>query len=75
MHEFSAPITPKQNEIVKRKNRTLQEMAHVMLNPKKLTRCLWAKHLILHVILLTTCIYIQTLRKLLMNYEKVRKVI
>ncbi|GAA0153069.1 hypothetical protein LIER_11392 [Lithospermum erythrorhizon] len=26
-HEFSAPITPQQNRIVERKNRTIQEMA------------------------------------------------
>ncbi|XP_062073656.1 uncharacterized protein LOC133777911 [Humulus lupulus] len=31
-HEFSAPKTPEQNGVVERKNRTLQEMARVMLN-------------------------------------------
>ena len=31
-HEFSAPITPQQNGVVERKNRTLQEMAHVMIH-------------------------------------------
>ena len=35
-HEFSSPKTPKQNGVVERKNRTLQEMAQVMLNSKKL---------------------------------------
>ena len=34
-HEFSTPNTPKQNGVVKKKNRTLQEMARVMLNIKK----------------------------------------
>ncbi|KAA0053605.1 gag-pol polyprotein [Cucumis melo var. makuwa] len=29
-HEFSAPITPQQNGLVERKNRTLQEMTHVI---------------------------------------------
>ena len=30
-HEFSTPKTPQHNEVVERKNKTLQEMAHVML--------------------------------------------
>ncbi|XP_073020065.1 uncharacterized protein [Primulina eburnea] len=34
-HEFSAPKTPPQNGIAERKNRTLQEMARVMLTAKK----------------------------------------
>ncbi|XP_040996013.1 uncharacterized protein LOC121242185 [Juglans microcarpa x Juglans regia] len=34
--EFSAPVTPQQNGIVERKNRTLQEMARTMLSSKKL---------------------------------------
>ncbi|GAA0156042.1 hypothetical protein LIER_13626 [Lithospermum erythrorhizon] len=34
-HEFSAPITPQKNGIVERKNRTIQEMARVMLHSKK----------------------------------------
>ncbi|XP_073049030.1 uncharacterized protein [Primulina eburnea] len=33
-HEFSAPKTPQQNGIAERKNRTLQEMARVMLTSK-----------------------------------------
>ena len=33
-HEFLAPKTPQQNEVVKRMNRTLQEMARVMLKAK-----------------------------------------
>ena len=35
-HEFSSPITPQQNGIVERKNRTIQESARVMLHAKKL---------------------------------------
>ena len=33
-HEFSAPKTPEQNGVVERKNRTIQEMARVMLKAK-----------------------------------------
>ena len=42
-HEFSAPKTPQQNGIVERKNRTIQEMARVMLNSKKLANRFWAE--------------------------------
>ena len=42
-HEFSAPITPQQNEIVERKNRTIQEMAKVMLHAKKVPTKFWAE--------------------------------
>ena len=36
-HEFSTPKTPQQNGVVERKNRTLQEIAKVMINSKKLS--------------------------------------
>ncbi|KAG9453440.1 hypothetical protein H6P81_006344 [Aristolochia fimbriata] len=42
-HEFSATKTPQQNGIVERKNRTLQEMARVMLNSKNIAHRFWAK--------------------------------
>lgn len=42
-HEFLAPKTPQQNGVVERKNKTLQEMAHVMLNFKCLSYRLWAE--------------------------------
>ncbi|KAG9459211.1 hypothetical protein H6P81_003719 [Aristolochia fimbriata] len=42
-HEFSAPKTPQQNGVVERKNRTLQEMARVMLLSKGLPKKLWAE--------------------------------
>ncbi|TYK17067.1 Retrovirus-related Pol polyprotein from transposon TNT 1-94 [Cucumis melo var. makuwa] len=42
-HEFSAPITPQQNGVVERKNRTLQEMARVMIHAKKLPLNFWAE--------------------------------
>ena len=37
-HNFFAPRNPPQNEVVERKNRTLQEMARTMLNEKNLLR-------------------------------------
>ena len=42
-HEFSAPITPQQNGVVERKNRTIQESARVMLHAKNLPYYLWAE--------------------------------
>ncbi|PNY11358.1 gag-pol polyprotein, partial [Trifolium pratense] len=45
MHEFASPITPQQNGVVERKNRTLQESARVMLHAKKLPYTFWAEAL------------------------------
>ena len=42
-HEFSSPITPQQNGIVERKNRTLQESARAMIHAKKLPYHFWAE--------------------------------
>lgn len=42
-HEFSAPITPQQNGIVERKNRTIQEMTRVMLHAKNISYHFWAE--------------------------------
>ncbi|KAG9442456.1 hypothetical protein H6P81_018310 [Aristolochia fimbriata] len=42
-HEFSAPKIPQQNGVVERKNRTMQEMARVMLLSKGLPDKLWAE--------------------------------
>jgi transposase InsO family protein len=42
-HEFSSPITPQQNGVVKRKNRTLQESARVLLHAKHLPYRFWAE--------------------------------
>ncbi|GAA0164151.1 hypothetical protein LIER_19856 [Lithospermum erythrorhizon] len=42
-HEFSAPITPQQNDIVERKNRIIQEMARVMLHSKKMPIKFWGE--------------------------------
>ena len=41
--EFSAPITPKQNGVVERKNRVIQEMAKAMLHNKDVARNLWGE--------------------------------
>ena len=42
-HKFSAPRTPQQNKTVERKNRTLEEMARMMLCDSKLSKYFWAK--------------------------------
>ncbi|XP_061993733.1 uncharacterized protein LOC133711644 [Rosa rugosa] len=42
-HEFSAPITPQQNEIVERKNRVLLDMARVMLHAAGLSTNFWVE--------------------------------
>ena len=41
--EFSSTKTPQQNGIVKRKNRVIQEMVHVMLHNKKITKSFWGE--------------------------------
>jgi transposase InsO family protein len=41
--EFSSPITPQQNGVVERKNRTIQESARAMLHAKKLPYHFWAE--------------------------------
>nr|GEY71084.1 retrovirus-related Pol polyprotein from transposon TNT 1-94 [Tanacetum cinerariifolium] len=40
-HNFSAPRTPESNGLVKRKNRTLQEMSRTMLNEQSLPQRFW----------------------------------
>jgi transposase InsO family protein len=42
-HEFSAPYTPQQNGVAKRKNRTLIEMTRIMLDKYKTSDRFWAK--------------------------------
>ena len=41
--EFSAPITPQQNDVVGRKKRVIQEMARAMLHNKDMARNLWGE--------------------------------
>jgi len=43
IHEFSSPITPQQNGVVERKNRTLQEMARTMIHENNLAKHFWAE--------------------------------
>ena len=54
-HEFSAPYTPQQNDIVERKNRTLIEAARTMLDEYKTMDSFWAK-----AINMSLCIYIKS---------------
>ncbi|KAL8103713.1 hypothetical protein AgCh_028060 [Apium graveolens] len=42
-HEFFAPGTPQQNGVIERKNRTLIEAAHTMLEEAKLPTYFWAE--------------------------------
>jgi transposase InsO family protein len=42
-HELSAPYTTQQNSIVERKNRTLIEMARIMLDEYKIPDSFWAE--------------------------------
>jgi len=41
-HNFSASQTPQQNEVVERKNRSLEELARNMLNETSLPKYFWA---------------------------------
>ncbi|CAM8907435.1 unnamed protein product [Rhodiola kirilowii] len=43
VHQFSSPITPQQNGVVERRNRTVQEMTRVMLYAKNVPLNLWAE--------------------------------
>ena len=43
LHNFSTPITPQQNGIVERKNRSLLEMARTMVNDNSTPKHFWAK--------------------------------
>ncbi|GJV08096.1 retrovirus-related pol polyprotein from transposon TNT 1-94 [Tanacetum coccineum] len=40
-HNFSAPRTPQSNDVVERKNRTLQEMSRTVLNEQSLPQKFW----------------------------------
>jgi transposase InsO family protein len=42
-HEFSSPYTPQQNGVVERKNRTLLDMARIMLDEYKTPDRFWAE--------------------------------
>ena len=42
-HNFSSPTTPKQNGVDERNNKSLQEMARIMLLESGLSKGFWAK--------------------------------
>ena len=42
-HDFSCPRTPQQNEVVERKNITLQEIARTMINETNIAKHFWAE--------------------------------
>ena len=42
-HELSCPITPQQNGVVERKNRTLQEIVRIMISEYGFPQYLWAE--------------------------------
>ena len=42
-YQFSSPRTPQQNEVVERKNKSIQEMARTMLNENVLPKYFWAE--------------------------------
>ena len=43
VHEFSSPRTPQQNGVLKRKNKTLQEMARTLIHENNLAKHFWAE--------------------------------
>jgi transposase InsO family protein len=68
-HEFSAPYTPQQNGVVERKNRTLNDMARIMLGEYKTPERFWweAMNIACHAInrLYLHCLVKKTSYKLL----------
>ena len=46
VHQTIAPYTPQQNNIVERKNRTLKDMVHSMLNSSGLPQYMWGETLL-----------------------------
>ncbi|CAM8997413.1 unnamed protein product [Rhodiola kirilowii] len=42
-HQFASAITPQQNGVVERKNRTIQEMARVMIHAKNIPLKFWSE--------------------------------
>jgi transposase InsO family protein len=61
-HEFLAPYTPQQNGVAERKNRTLIEMARIMLDEYKTSDQFWAEAIntTCHA---TNCLYLHKLLK------------
>ena len=80
-HEFSSPYTPQLNGVVKRKNRTLLDMARTMIDEYKTPDRFWAKaintacysinRLYLHRILKKTSYEFFTAKKSHVSYFRV----
>jgi transposase InsO family protein len=80
-HEFSSPYTPKQNVVVERRNRTLLDMARIMLDEYKTPDRFWAEaintacysinRLYLHQILKKTSYELLTGKKPNVSYFRV----
>jgi hypothetical protein len=80
-HEFSSPYTPQQNGVVERKNRTLLDMARIMLDEYKTSDWFWAEavntacyainRLYLHQILKKTSYELLTGKKPNVSYFRV----
>jgi hypothetical protein len=49
-HRYSFQRTPSQNGVVKRKNRSLQEMIRTIINEQNLPHVLWTEATTQHVI-------------------------
>lgn len=58
VHERSAPLTPQQNSVIGRNNKTLQKMARVMLHAKNLPLYYWAEASIQLVIFIIELLFI-----------------
>jgi hypothetical protein len=77
-HEFSAPYTPQQNGVVERKNRSLIDMARMMLGEYKMLERFWSEavntachainRLYLHCLLKTTSYKLLTGNKPKVSY-------
>ncbi|GJX87105.1 retrovirus-related pol polyprotein from transposon TNT 1-94 [Tanacetum coccineum] len=62
-HQTSTPRTPEQNDVVKRQNQTLVEVARTMLSASKLPLFFWAEAI-------TTACYTQNKSIIIPNHEK-----
>lgn len=72
-HQFSSPITPQQNGVVKRKNRSIQEMTRTMLNENSLPKYFWAEAINTACYILNRVLIIPNLNKTPYELWKHRK--
>ena len=63
MRQYSTPITPQQNGVVERKNRTMLEMVKDMLSDSRTNDMFWTK-------VVSTSIHIQSIGFLIFNTRK-----